>query len=195
MTGAWRSLGLLTARWSSTPSTAAPHSSWQTLRVSPLRDACACRDGHSRQYRTAAQSDFEPATPTMRARCGHTNTHMRLLCSCCCCTCDGTTHSCPPADSNAPTWWNNLDGQVNLRDAVNRSISLRSPQKEYRWVGVGGQGGGGGRRRGAYRQARHEGRDSYHRAGLCIHQQQPKPSTLNRQQSCSRGMWAVTTNS
>jgi malate synthase len=35
-------------------------------------------------------------------------------------------------DSNAPTWWNNLDGQVNLRDAVNRSISLRTPQKEYR---------------------------------------------------------------
>lgn len=39
---------------------------------------------------------------------------------------------CIAADSNAPTWWNNLDGQVNLRDAVNRSISLRTPQKEYR---------------------------------------------------------------
>jgi len=35
-------------------------------------------------------------------------------------------------DSNAPTWWNNLDGQVNLRDAVRRTISLATPQKEYR---------------------------------------------------------------
>jgi hypothetical protein len=43
-------------------------------------------------------------------------------------------HALPAADSNAPTWWNNLDGQVNLRDAVNRSISVRTPQKEYRWV-------------------------------------------------------------
>jgi len=35
-------------------------------------------------------------------------------------------------DSNAPTWANNLDGQVNLRDAVRRAISFDSPEgKRY----------------------------------------------------------------
>ncbi len=31
-------------------------------------------------------------------------------------------------DSNSPTWNNNLDGQVNLRDAVNGTISFVSPE-------------------------------------------------------------------
>lgn len=36
-------------------------------------------------------------------------------------------------DSNAPTWANNLDGQVNLRDAVRRQISFKGPNgKEYK---------------------------------------------------------------
>src|SRR5690242_8995688 len=36
-------------------------------------------------------------------------------------------------DSNSPTWHNNLDGQINLRDAVNRTISHQSPEgKQYR---------------------------------------------------------------
>ena len=35
-------------------------------------------------------------------------------------------------DSNAPTWTNVLDGQLNLRDAVQRTISLQTPTKEYR---------------------------------------------------------------
>jgi len=30
-------------------------------------------------------------------------------------------------DSNAPSWTNNLDGQINLRDANNRSISFKNP--------------------------------------------------------------------
>jgi malate synthase len=35
-------------------------------------------------------------------------------------------------DSNSPTWQNNVDGQLNLRDAVNRSISYASPEgKKY----------------------------------------------------------------
>ncbi len=35
-------------------------------------------------------------------------------------------------DSNSPTWQNNLDGQVNLRDAVNGTISFTSPEgKKY----------------------------------------------------------------
>jgi len=35
-------------------------------------------------------------------------------------------------DSNSPTWANNLDGQVNLRDAVRREISFQSPEgKRY----------------------------------------------------------------
>lgn len=36
-------------------------------------------------------------------------------------------------DSNAPTWLNNLDGQVNLRDAVRRTIGFKGPNgKEYK---------------------------------------------------------------
>src|SRR5215813_4817473 len=35
-------------------------------------------------------------------------------------------------DSNTPTWDNNLDGQINLRDAVTRAISFTSPEgKKY----------------------------------------------------------------
>ncbi|HUF18257.1 MAG TPA: malate synthase A [Thermoanaerobaculia bacterium] len=35
-------------------------------------------------------------------------------------------------DANAPTWANNLEGQINLRDAVRRTISFDSGTKEYR---------------------------------------------------------------
>ena len=36
-------------------------------------------------------------------------------------------------DSNSPTWRNNLEGQLNLRDAVRREISLETPEgKTYR---------------------------------------------------------------
>jgi malate synthase len=36
-------------------------------------------------------------------------------------------------DANSPTWSNNLDGQVNLRDAVNRTIEFTSPEgKAYK---------------------------------------------------------------
>ncbi|GAB3307364.1 malate synthase A [Hymenobacter humi] len=35
-------------------------------------------------------------------------------------------------DSNAPTWDNVVQGQINLRDAVRRTISLSTPTKEYR---------------------------------------------------------------
>ncbi|MBC6606624.1 malate synthase A [Hymenobacter sp. BT188] len=35
-------------------------------------------------------------------------------------------------DSNAPTWENVIGGQINLRDAVRRTISLSTPTKEYR---------------------------------------------------------------
>jgi malate synthase len=34
-------------------------------------------------------------------------------------------------DSNAPTWANNLDGQVNLRDAVRRTIRFESPEGKH----------------------------------------------------------------
>ncbi len=35
-------------------------------------------------------------------------------------------------DSNSPTWQNNIEGQVNLRDAVRREIDFRSPEgKQY----------------------------------------------------------------
>jgi malate synthase len=35
-------------------------------------------------------------------------------------------------DSNAPTWTNNLDGQLNLRDAVKRTITFASGSKQYK---------------------------------------------------------------
>jgi len=36
-------------------------------------------------------------------------------------------------DSNSPTWQNNIEGQINLRDAVNRTITFSSPEgKQYR---------------------------------------------------------------
>ncbi|WP_139920022.1 malate synthase A [Hymenobacter sp. DG01] len=35
-------------------------------------------------------------------------------------------------DSSSPTWANVVEGQRNLRDAVRRTISLSTPQKEYR---------------------------------------------------------------
>ncbi len=36
-------------------------------------------------------------------------------------------------DSNTPTWANTIEGQINLRDAVNRTIEYTSPEgKEYR---------------------------------------------------------------
>src|SRR5205814_4701894 len=36
-------------------------------------------------------------------------------------------------DSNSPTWRNVIDGQLNLRDAVRRTISFSSPEgKAYR---------------------------------------------------------------
>ena len=36
-------------------------------------------------------------------------------------------------DSNAPTWANMIEGQINLRDAVRRTINFRSPEgKDYR---------------------------------------------------------------
>jgi len=35
-------------------------------------------------------------------------------------------------DANCPTWHNMIDGQINLRDAVRRSISLEQNGKQYR---------------------------------------------------------------
>ena len=35
-------------------------------------------------------------------------------------------------DSNAPTWFNQIDGQLNLMDAVRRTIELRTADKTYR---------------------------------------------------------------
>src|SRR5712671_9440 len=36
-------------------------------------------------------------------------------------------------DANAPTWFNNIDGQLNLRDAIRRTIEFTSPEgKKYK---------------------------------------------------------------
>ncbi|KAG9297906.1 hypothetical protein G9A89_002614 [Geosiphon pyriformis] len=47
--------------------------------------------------------------------------------------CGACTYMADFEDSNAPTWDNNLDGQVNLRDAILRTITYTNPGngKEY----------------------------------------------------------------
>src|SRR5258708_3225249 len=35
-------------------------------------------------------------------------------------------------DSHSPTWQNNIEGHINLRDAVRRTIELTTPAKTYR---------------------------------------------------------------
>lgn len=34
-------------------------------------------------------------------------------------------------DSNSPTWFNNISGQANMRDAINRTISYAAPNGKY----------------------------------------------------------------
>ncbi len=53
-----------------------------------------------------------------------------------------TLHSCVVlsyyADSHAPTWVNNLEGHVNLRDAIRRTIMFTAPNgKQYKLRGDG----------------------------------------------------------
>lgn len=36
-------------------------------------------------------------------------------------------------DSHCPTWENNLDGHINLRDAINRTISFDDPKKQKKY--------------------------------------------------------------
>jgi malate synthase len=38
-------------------------------------------------------------------------------------------------DSHTPTWGNNLDGQINLRDAINRNIDFTSPEGKHYALG------------------------------------------------------------
>jgi malate synthase len=46
--------------------------------------------------------------------------------------CGAATFMADIEDANCPTWHNMIDGQVNLRDAVRRTISLESNGKHYR---------------------------------------------------------------
>ena len=46
--------------------------------------------------------------------------------------CGASTFMADFEDANCPTWHNMIDGQINLRDAVRRSISLQQNGKEYR---------------------------------------------------------------
>jgi malate synthase len=46
--------------------------------------------------------------------------------------CGASTFMADFEDANCPTWFNMIDGQVNLRDAVRRSISLQQHSKQYR---------------------------------------------------------------
>ncbi|HWI37700.1 MAG TPA: malate synthase A [Burkholderiales bacterium] len=45
--------------------------------------------------------------------------------------CGASTFMADFEDANCPTWHNMIDGQVNLRDAVRRTISLQSGGKHY----------------------------------------------------------------
>jgi malate synthase len=69
------------------------------------------RDALLTTYTTAS-----PATVTLPAHHSHIQTNVFCF-----------------ADSNAPTWANNMDGQVNLRDANRRTIVFDAPNgKQYR---------------------------------------------------------------
>jgi malate synthase len=46
--------------------------------------------------------------------------------------CGASTFMADFEDANCPTWHNMIDGQINLRDAVRRTISLQQNGKEYR---------------------------------------------------------------
>ena len=46
--------------------------------------------------------------------------------------CGASTFMADFEDANCPTWHNMIDGQVNLRDAVRRTISLEQNGKQYR---------------------------------------------------------------
>jgi malate synthase len=46
--------------------------------------------------------------------------------------CGASTFMADFEDANCPTWMNMVDGQVNLRDAVRRTITLESGAKSYR---------------------------------------------------------------
>lgn len=35
-------------------------------------------------------------------------------------------------DANSPTWENNIEGQINLRDAVNGTISVKVGDRDYK---------------------------------------------------------------
>jgi malate synthase len=45
--------------------------------------------------------------------------------------CGASTFMADFEDANCPTWFNMIDGQINLRDAVRRSISLEQGGKSY----------------------------------------------------------------
>jgi len=46
--------------------------------------------------------------------------------------CGASTFMADFEDANCPTWHNMIDGQINLRDAVRRTITLQQAGKEYR---------------------------------------------------------------
>jgi malate synthase len=46
--------------------------------------------------------------------------------------CGASTFMADFEDANCPTWHNMIDGQINLRDAVRRTITLQQNGKEYR---------------------------------------------------------------
>src|SRR5213075_2933189 len=46
--------------------------------------------------------------------------------------CGASTFMADFEDANCPTWHNMLDGQLNLRDAVRRTISFEQKGKKYR---------------------------------------------------------------
>jgi malate synthase len=46
--------------------------------------------------------------------------------------CGASTFMCDFEDANCPTWANMVEGQINLRDAVRRTISLEQGGKQYK---------------------------------------------------------------
>jgi len=110
------------------------------------RELLAARDARQKEFDQGKLPDFLPATAAIRAGdwriaaqprdlldrrveiTGPTDRKMVINAL----NCGASTFMADFEDANCPTWHSMIDGQVNLRDAVRRSITLEQNGKSYR---------------------------------------------------------------
>jgi malate synthase len=110
------------------------------------KDLLAARDARQKEFDQGKLPDFLPATAAIRAGdwriaaqpsdlldrrveiTGPTDRKMVINAL----NCGASTFMADFEDANCPTWHSMIDGQVNLRDAVRRSITLEQNGKSYK---------------------------------------------------------------